>query len=246
MFMKKILALVMALAMVLVSVSALAADYVIGTDNPFKPFEWINEEGQLVGFDIELMEAIAADQGFTVEWQAVGWDAAIAGCQSELYDGMIAGASITDQRKENGWIFSNGYFTASQSFAVAAGSDIKSLDDLKGMVVVTKIGTESYKYAASIADQYGFTVTTVEDDATMYQTVLGGQADACVNDTPILKANINNGVALQIIEGSENEGADYGFTIFHADRQNLVDMFNAGLANVIENGTYDALIAKYF
>lgn len=244
--MKKILAFILTLAMLLVSVSALAADYVIGTDNPFKPFEWIDETGTLVGFDIDLMEAVAADQGFTVEWQAVGWDSAIAGCQSGQYDGMIAGASITDERKANGWIFSDGYFTASQSFAVAAGSKIASLDDLKGLVVVTKIGTESFTYASSIAETYGFTVITVEDDATMYQTVAGGQADACVNDTPILNANITAGVPLQVVEGSANEGAQYGFTVFSETHQDLVDKFNAGLVNVIENGTYDALIAKYF
>lgn len=244
--MKKLVAVVLSLVLMMTAVSALAADYVIGTDNPFKPFEWIDETGALVGFDIDLMEAVAADQGFTVEWQAVGWDSAIAGCQSGQFDGMIAGASITDERKANGWIFSDGYFTASQSFAVAAGSKLASLEDLKGKVVVTKIGTESNTYASSIAETYGFTVITVEDDATMYQTVAGGQADACVNDTPILNANITAGVPLQILEGSANEGAQYGFTVFSADHQDLVDKFNAGLANVVEQGIYDELIAKYF
>lgn len=244
--MKKILALVMVLAMVLTSATALAADYVIGTDNPFIPFEWINEAGELVGFDIDLMEAVAADQGFTVEWQPVGWDSAIAGCQAGQYDGLIAGASIKQERIDNGWIFSNGYYSANQSFAVAAGSAIASLEDLKGLVVVTKIGTESYTYAKSIEETYGFTVITVEDDATMYQAVGGGQADACVNDTPILNANIANGMALQIVEGSANEGAQYGFAVFNPANSELVEKFNAGLANVVENGIYDELIAKYF
>lgn len=244
--MKKMLALLLALTMILTAVSALAADYVIGTDNPFKPFEWVNENGELVGFDIDLMEAIAADQGFTVEWQAVGWDSAIAGCQSGLYDGMIAGASITDERKANGWIFSEGYFDANQSFAVVTGSSIASMADLKGAVVVVKIGTESNTYAESLKDEYGFQIITVEDDATMYQTVLGGMADACVNDTPILNANIGAGVGLQVVEGSANAGAQYGFAIHNAAHQDLVDLFNAGLANVVANGTYDELIAKYF
>ena len=244
--MKKLISLVLALALVLTAVSALAADYVIGTDNPFKPFEWIDENGELVGFDVDLMNAIAADQEFSVEWQAVGWDSAIAGCQSGQYDGMIAGASITEERKANGWIFSDGYFNASQSFAVAAGSSIASLEDLKDCVVVTKIGTESNKYAEEVKDTYGFTVITVEDDATMYQSVAGGQADACVNDTPILSANIAAGVPLQFIDGSANEGANYGFAVFSDAKQELVDKFNAGLANVKENGIYDELIAKYF
>ena len=244
--MKKLIAVVMTLALVLTAVSALAADYVIGTDNPFKPFEWIDENGDLVGFDVDLMNAIAEDQGFTVEWQAVGWDSAIAGCQSGQYDGMIAGASITDERKANGWIFSDGYFNASQSFAVAAGSSFAALEDLQGAVIVVKIGTESNKYAEELKDTYGFSIITVEDDATMYQTVLGGQADACVNDTPILTANIAAGVGLQIVEGSANEGANYGFAAFSETKMELVEKFNAGLANVKANGIYDELIAKYF
>lgn len=244
--MKKLLSVILALALVLTSAAALAADYVIGTDNPFKPFEWIDETGALVGFDVDLMNAIAADQGFTVEWQAVGWDSAIAGCQSGSFDGMIAGASITEERKANGWYFSNGYYTANQSFAVAAGAPIASLADLNGCIVVTKIGTESNTYAESIKEQYGFTVITVEDDSTMYQAVAGGQADACVNDTPILNANIMAGVPLQVLEGSANAGADYGFAVFSDAKLELVEKFNAGLANVIANGTYDELIAKYF
>ena len=250
--MKKLLALVLALALSLTAVSALAADYVIGTDNPFKPFEWYNENGELVGIDIELMEAIAADQGFSVEWQAVGWDSAIAGCQANQYDGMIAGASIKQERIDNGWHFSDGYYTANQSMAVAADSDIASINDMQGKVVVVKTGTESATYAASVAETYGFTVTTVQDDATMYQMVMGGQADAVFNDTPILNANIAAGVALKVIEDSANEGADYGFAIFTAageelseSQQKLMDAFNAGLANVKANGTYDAILAKY-
>ena len=250
--MKKLSAVLFAALLLTFAVGALAADYVIGTDNPFKPFEWFDESGALVGIDIELMEAIAADQGFTVEWQAVGWDSAIAGCQAGQYDGMIAGASIKQERIDNGWHFSDGYYNASQSMAVAADSAIASFDDMKGKVAIAKIGTESATYAASLADQYGFTVTTVEDDATMYQSIMGGQADGVFNDTPILNANISAGVALKVLDGTANAGADYGFAIFTnpgeeltAAQQELMDKFNAGLANVKANGTYDAILAKY-
>ncbi|MDO4483560.1 MAG: transporter substrate-binding domain-containing protein [Clostridia bacterium] len=250
--MKKLIALVLALTLCLGAASALAADYVIGTDNPFVPFEWIDADGNLVGIDIELMEAIAADQGFTVEWQPVGWDSAIAGCQAGQFDAMIAGASIKQERIDNGWHFSDGYYNAGQSMAVAADSAIASLDDMAGKMAVAKIGTESAAYADELSATYGFTVTKVEDDATMYQYVLGGQADAVFNDTPILNANITNGVALKVVEGTANAGADYGFAIFTAPgedlsdaQQALMDKFNAGLANVKANGTYDAILAKY-
>lgn len=80
----------------------------------------------------------------------------------------------------------------------------------------------------------------------MYQAVLGGQAAACFEDTPVMAASIKeNDMALRIVEGTENEGGDYGFAIFNADNQELIDLFNAGLANIKANGKYDEIIEKY-
>ena len=80
----------------------------------------------------------------------------------------------------------------------------------------------------------------------MYQAVLGGQTVACFEDTPIMASSIKDGdLALKILEDTANEGAPYGFAIFNADNQELIDMFNAGLANIKENGKYDEIIAKY-
>lgn len=80
----------------------------------------------------------------------------------------------------------------------------------------------------------------------MYQAVIGGQCAACFEDTPIMAATIKeNGVPMQIVEGSENDGAPYGFAIFNADKPNLIDMFNAGLASIKASGKYDEILAKY-
>ena len=80
----------------------------------------------------------------------------------------------------------------------------------------------------------------------MYQAVLGGQVDACFDDTPILKYNIMIGeLDMKYVDGTENEPAQYGFAIFDAEKQELVDLFNAGLANIKANGKYDEIIAKY-
>ncbi len=220
--------------------------WVIATDTVFKPFEYTDENNNFVGIDVDIVAAIAEDQGFQYELKSMGWDAAIAACQAKQADGMIAGASITDERKASGWIFSDGYYTATQCMAVAAGSDIKSFEDLEGKTVAVKTGTQGADYAASLKDQYKFEITSLEDSPTMYQTVTGGQADACFEDTPIMAASIKDGgLDLQIVEGSENEGSDYGFAIFNADSQELLDMFNAGLKNIKANGKYDEILAKY-
>ncbi len=220
--------------------------YVIATDTAFRPFEYTNAEGGLEGIDVDLLAAIAEDQGFTYDLKALGWDAAIAACQAGQADGMIAGASITEDRIESGWIFSDGYFEATQCFAVSTGSDIASFEDASGTTVAVKTGTLGAAYAESVADTYGFTISYFEDSPTMYQAVIGGQCSGCFDDTSIMKAYIQeDGLALKTLDDTQNEGAPYGFAVFSEDRQELVDMFNAGLANIKENGTYDEILAKY-
>lgn len=220
--------------------------WVIATDTVFKPFEYTDASGNFVGIDVDILAAIAEDQGFQYELKSLGWDSAIAACQAGQADGMIAGASITDERKESGWIFSDGYYTATQTMTVAADSDITSFEDLAGKNVAVKIGTQGADYAESLKDQYGFTITSFEDSPTMYQAVLGGQCAACFEDTPIMQASIKDGnLALKVLEDTANEGGDYGFAIFNADNQELIDMFNAGLADIKANGKYDEILAKY-
>ena len=220
--------------------------WVIASDTVFKPFEYTDASGNFVGIDVDIVAAVAADQGFDYEMKSLGWDAAIAACQAGQADGMIAGASITEERKANGWLFSDGYYTATQSMTVAADSDITGFDGLKGKDVAVKTGTQGAAYAETLKDEYGFNLVYFEDSPTMYQAVLGGQCVACFEDTPIMQATIkDNGLALKCLEDTANAGGDYGFAIFNADNQELLDMFNKGLANIKANGTYDQILAKY-
>lgn len=246
---KKVISLLMAGAMVVGMTMPVAAEektWTIATDTVFKPFEYTDENGDFVGIDVDILAAVAEDQGFEYELKSLGWDAAIAACQSGQADGMIAGASITDERKDSGWKFSDGYYNATQSIAVKADSDIAGFADLDGKNVGVKTGTQGAAYAESLADENGFTITYFEDSPTMYQAVLGGQVIACFEDTPIMAASIKDGeLDMKIVEGTENEGAPYGFAIFNADNQELLDMFNAGLKDIKDNGKYDEIVAKY-
>ncbi|MCR5486132.1 MAG: transporter substrate-binding domain-containing protein [Lachnospiraceae bacterium] len=220
--------------------------WIIATDTSFKPFEYTDDSGNFVGIDVDILAAVAEDQGFDYDLQSLGWDASIAACQAGQADGMIAGASITDERKSSGWIFSDGYYDANQSMAVEASSTIAGFDDLKGQSVAVKTGTMSASYAEELSKEHDFTVTYFEDSPTMYQAVVGGQVAACFDDTPIMAANIKDGnLSMKLVEGSGNEPAAYGFAIFNKDNQKLVDMFNAGLAHLKENGKYDEILAKY-
>lgn len=220
--------------------------WVVATDTVFKPFEYTNENGEFVGIDVDLLAAIAEDQGFEYDLQSLGWDGAVAAVQSGQADAIIAGATIKQERIDSGWIFSDGYYDATQTFVVKGDSDIASFEDLAGKNVAVKNGTAGMDFANSLKDQYGFTVTVFEDSPTMYQDVILGNSAACVEDTPIMAVSIKEGALdLKIPEGMESEGAPYGLAIMNADNQALLDMFNQGLANIKANGKYQEILDKY-
>ncbi len=220
--------------------------WVVATDTVFKPFEYTNEDNEFVGIDVDILAAIAEDQGFEYDLQSLGWDSGVAAVQAGQADALIAGATIKQERIDSGWIFSDGYYDATQTFVVPTGSDIKSFENLEGKSVAVKNATAGADFANSLKDEYGFTVTTFEDSPTMYQDVILGNSAACVEDTPIMAASIKEGgLELEIPEGMESEGAPYGFAIMDEKNQELLDLFNAGLKNIRENGKYDEIIDKY-
>lgn len=225
-----------------------AKEYKIATDTTFAPFEYAEADGTYVGIDVELLEAVAADQGFTYKLDPVGFDAALQNVQSGQADGVIAGMSITDERKEV-FDFSDAYFDSTVCAAVAEDGTVASLDDLKGKNVAVKNGTMSADWASSMADKYGYTMTTFDTSDVMYQDVLAGNSAACFEDTPVMSYAIASGnVKLKIIDEAESTSkyaTPYGFAVNKGSNAELLKMFDAGLANIKANGTYDKIVAKY-
>lgn len=220
--------------------------WVIAMDTVFRPFEYTDENGEFVGIDVDIIKAVAANQGFNIEIQSLGWDAAVTAVQAGQADALLAGASITEERQANGWIFSDSYYDSYQVFAAKADSGIESLDDLKGKTIAVKNATAGANYAEELKDKYGFKIDTYEDSPTMYQAVVLGQADACVEDKPIMADNIKTGgLDLTIVESTASKVAPYGFAIMNKDNQELLDMFNKGLQEIKDNGTYDEILNKY-
>ena len=220
-----------------------AKTYVIATDTTFAPFEFENDNGDMVGIDLDLLAAIAEDQGFTYELQVIGFSAAVTALEAGEVDGVIAGMSITDERAQK-YDFSEPYFDSGVGMAVAADSEIKSYEDLAGLQVAAKIGTEGCAFAEGIADQYGFTIAQFEDSATMYQDVLSGTSAACFDDYPVLGYEISRGTPLALPMEMER-GSSYGFATLKGEAPELVEMFNTGLANLKASGKYDEILATY-
>ena len=225
-----------------------AVTYRIATDTTFAPFEYAEADGTYVGVDVDLLAAIAEDQGFEYTLDPVGFDAALQNVQSGQADGVIAGMSITDERKEV-FDFSEPYYDSTVCAAAAADGTISSLDDLKDMNVAVKNGTMSQAWAESIADQYGFTMTVFDTSDVMYQDVLAGNSAACFEDTPVMSYAINTGsVALKIVGEAASDSdfaTPYGFAVNKGKNAELLEMFDAGLANIKADGTYDQIVEKY-
>lgn len=254
--MKKFFALILAILMVAslaacgstTDATADEADktYIIYSDNAFAPFEYLDEAtGEYVGLDMDLFAAIAEDQGIKYEMHNEGFDASMGAVQSGQADAMIAGMTITDERKES-YDFAEGYFEDGQVLVVKGGSDIKGFEDLEGKSIACKTSTVGGEYAESIKDEYGFTINYYEGSNEMYQAVLTGADAACIEDFSVIGWAINQeSLDLDIITEEPFNNSYYGFAVKKGTNPELIEMFNAGLANIKASGEYDELLAKY-
>ncbi len=218
--------------------------YNIATDTTFAPFEFQNDAGEYVGIDIEILAAIAEDQGFKYELNPLGFSAAVAALESNQTDGVIAGMSITAERQKK-YDFSAPYYDSGVVMAIAADNDtIKSYDDLKGQKVAVKTGTEGATFAESIMGQYGFEVVYFDESPLMYEDVKTGNSVACFEDYPVMGYGITQGNGLKMVTDME-KGSSYGFAVLKGQNADLLKMFDAGLENIKANGKYQEILDKY-
>lgn len=219
--------------------------FVIATDTTFAPFEFTDENNDFVGIDVDLMDAIAEDQGFQIEWKSLGFDAAMAAVESGQADGCIAGASITEERKKT-YDFSEPYFDSYVCIAAVEGGMIADLDDLTGQKVAAKTGTMGADCAEALKDTYGYEISYFDQSDIMYQDVITGNTVACFEDQPVMAYNCQQGIGLEIISDQEDGfSTPYGFVVLKGQNQELLNMFNAGLHNLKDSGKYDEIIRKY-
>ena len=239
----------LALLLGIPAAGAVAADgvegetFVIGTDTTFAPFEF-RENGELVGIDMDLLNAIAEEEGFSVEIQSLGFDAALQSLQSNQVDGVIAGMSITDERRQV-FDFSDPYFESGIQMAVAENNDdVAGYEDLKGKRVAVKTGTEGQTFAESIKDEYGFQVVAFAQSAQMYDDVKAGGSVAVFDDYPVLAYGVASGNGLKTVTEKE-AGSSYGFAVNKGANPELLEAFNDGLAELKDSGEYDKILDTY-
>lgn len=222
-----------------------AKTYRIVADNAFAPFEFLDPDTtEYTGIDMDLLAAIAEDQGFSYTMDNCGWDTALSNLGSGQADGMIAGMTITAERQES-YDFSEPYFEDGQIMIVKGDSTISSPAGLAGTTVAVKSGTMSEKYAMSIAEEYGFEVVSYKDSPTVYTAVINGNDAAGFEDFSV----VNYQIAAQELDlktvGEKVNVGSYGFAVLKGNNTELIEMFNAGLANIQANGVYAEILANY-
>lgn len=219
------------------------AKYTIASDSSFAPFVFQDSNNKYTGIDMDLIKAIAKDQGFTIEITNPGFDAALNAVQSGQADGMIAGMSVTDARKET-FDFSEPYYTANAILAVKESSTIASYKDLKGKTIGVKNGTASQTFLTKNQSKYDYKIKTFSDASSMYDSLNSGSVDAVMDDEPVIKYSISQGQKLKTpIKGTPI--GDTAFAVKKGSNPELIQMFNNGLANIKKNGQYQKILDKY-
>jgi polar amino acid transport system substrate-binding protein len=214
----------------------------IATDATWPPFEYVDEQTMdIVGFDIDLIKAIADEAGLDIEIINVGWDPLLAGMAQCQYDAAISAMTITDERKEV-MLFSNPYFEAGQLVTVQFGNtDIASKEDLGGKTVGAQIGTTGSFEVEKIA---GATLKTYDDIGLAMQDLMNGQIDAVIADNPLAMGYANANPDKLKTVGAVFTSEYYGIAVCKS-KPELLDRINEGLAKVKAEGLIDELILKW-
>ncbi len=228
-------------------VHAAQKTYTIGTDVTFAPFEFADKNNKYVGIDIDLMNAIAKEEGFKVDIKPLGFNAAVQALEAGQIDGVIAGMSITKERQEK-FSMSDPYYKSGVVMAVNKGSKVQGLKDLRGKKVAVKTGTASADYANSVKAKYGFSVVTFDDSNNVYDNVKTGNAQACFEDKPVMQYAIATSYKndLELAKGFKMAMANnYGIAVKMSEKDTLTPKINAGIKKLKANGQYDKIVSKY-
>jgi len=216
----------------------------VASDIPYAPFEF-TEPGstEAIGFDVDLVKAIAATPGIgitDVEFIKQPFDTIIVSIAQGRFDMSASSFSITPERAKQ-IDFSDGYFTATQSVMVKTGSDIQGIDDLEGRRIGVQRGTTGADLAATVkgADVLRYEII---DDA--FNALAAGRVDAVINDYAVSAYAAERRDDFEIVDRNPTV-ENYGL-VFPKDNPALRDAFNAGLAEIRANGTYDEIYRQWF
>lgn len=237
-----LLSLLVLVSLVLTACGGAAKKVQVATDATWPPFEMVDETTkQIVGFDIDLLTAVAEKGGFEVEFVNVGFDPLLAGIAQCQYDAAISAITITEDRKQS-MAFSDPYFAAGQVVTVRFDeSAITSKDGLSGKTVGAQIGTTG---ALEVEKISGATLKTYDTIDLAFQDLMNGQIDAVIADNPLAIGYVAQNADKLKTVGTVFTDENYGIAVCKTNTA-LLDKVNKGLAAVKAAGTIDELTTKW-
>ena len=217
-----------------------AGKLTMATNATFPPYEMTTDSGEIEGIDVDTAKAIAEKLGLELQIDDMDFDAALLSVQQGKADIVMAGVTVTDERKAV-MDFSDSYATGIQSIIVPNGSDIASPDDLAGKKIGTQRGTTGYLYCS---DDFGEDAVVAYDNGlTAVQALNNGQVDAVVIDNEPAKAYVESNPGLKILDTSYAE-EDYAIGMAKGNTA-LLEAVNAALEELKADGTLQAIVDKY-
>ena len=214
----------------------------VGSDITFAPFEFMDQNQKATGFDMDLIQALGKDMGYSkVNVEAASFDGLITALQAGKYDAVISAMTITDDRAKS-VDFSNKYFESVQYIAMKKGAGFKTLEDLKGKRVGVQLNTTGqYDVEAKGIDPKKY--DTLPD---AMNDLLNGGLDAVVCDGPVMIwfQTQNPSAQVDVIQANVDPEF-YGIAMKKGDTD-LVNKMNASLKKLMDNGTYNDIYKKWF
>ena len=216
-----------------------AGKLTMATNATFPPYEMTTDAGTIEGIDVDTAKAIAEKLGLELQIDDMDFDAALLSVQQGKADIVMAGVTVTDERKAV-MDFSDSYATGIQSIIVPNDSDIASPDDLSGKKIGTQRGTTGYIYCS---DDFGEdSVVAYDNGLTAVQALNNGQVDAVVIDNAPAKEYVAANPGLKVLDTSY---AEEDYAIGMAKGSALEDAVNKALEELKADGTLQAIVDKY-
>lgn len=219
--------------------------YTVGTDAAYAPFESQDEKGNLVGFSMDLIRAVAAQGGFEIRVVNTPWEGIFNALAQGDRDLVISSVTITDKRKET-MDFSDPYFDARQLIAVGKDSTVSKFDDLKKLKVGVQTGTTGDEVMKKLQGETSTSIKRFESTPLALKELESGGVDAVVADNGVVTHYVaHNSAAFRTVDDPGFAREQYGIAVRKGNTE-LLTKINKGLAAVHTDGTYDRLYTQYF
>ena len=225
---------------------AVAKVLVVGTDAAYAPFESQNDKGEIVGFDIDVVNAVAKKAGFEVKFVNTPWEGIFNTLQQGDRDFLVSAITITDERKQT-MDFSNPYFDANQLIAVRESSKVAKFNDLKPLKVGVQTGTTGDEVVSKLQGKNSTNVKRFESTPLALKELEAGGLDAVVADNGVIENYVANNTSFKFktVKDASFSPEQYGLAVRKGNSE-LIEKLNKGLGEIKADGTYDQIYAKYF